>query len=68
MWTTRHVQFVLFTTKLTKDTKDSGILNSELRVLIALHCYPKTKTNMFVIASKYQAAIFNVWSVDSISR
>jgi len=35
---------------------------------IALHCYPKTKTNMFVIASKYQAAIFNVWSVDSISR
>src|SRR5678815_841214 len=31
MWTTRHVQFVLFTTKLTKDTKDSGILNSELR-------------------------------------
>jgi hypothetical protein len=27
----RHVQFVLFTTKLTKDTKGSDILNSELR-------------------------------------
>ena len=33
MWTMRHVQFVLFTTKLTKDTKGSDILNSELRVL-----------------------------------
>ena len=31
MWTMRHVQFVLFTTKLTKDTKGSDILNSELR-------------------------------------
>ena len=33
MWTMRHVQFVLFTTKLTKDTKGSDILNSELRAL-----------------------------------
>ena len=39
MWTMRHVQFVLFTTKLTlrlrsgraPDTKGSDILNSELR-------------------------------------
>ena len=30
MWTMRHVQFVLFTTKLTKG---SDILNSELRAL-----------------------------------
>ena len=33
MWTMRHVQFVLFTTKLTKDMKGSDILNSELRAL-----------------------------------
>jgi hypothetical protein len=32
----RHVQFVLFTTKLTKDTKGSDILNSELRALRVL--------------------------------
>ena len=36
MWTMRHVQFVLFTTKLTKDTKGSDILNSELRALRVL--------------------------------
>jgi hypothetical protein len=35
MWTMRHVQFVLFTTKLTKDTKGSDILNSELRALVS---------------------------------
>ena len=33
-----------------------------------MYCYPKTKTNMFVIESTDQAAIFSVWSVDSISR
>src|SRR6266540_7399160 len=32
-----------------------------------LYCYPKTKTNMFVIESKDQAAIFSVCSVASIS-
>src|SRR6266540_3834547 len=29
----------------------------------ALHCYPKTKTNMFVVESKDQAAIFSVLNV-----
>ena len=33
-----------------------------------LYCYPKTKTNMFVIAFKDQAAIFSVLNVASISR
>jgi hypothetical protein len=41
MWTRRHVEFVLFTTKLTlrlrsgraSDTKGSDILSSELRAL-----------------------------------
>ena len=32
------------------------------------HCYPKTKTNMFVVDSKDQAAIFSVLSVASISH
>jgi hypothetical protein len=34
----------------------------------ALYCYPKTKTNMFVIESRDQAAIFRVWNVANISR
>ena len=33
----------------------------------AMYCYPKTKTNMFVIESKDQAASFRVWSMASIS-
>ena len=37
-------------------------------VLFVLHCYPETNPNMFVIASKDQAAIFSVLNVASISR
>jgi hypothetical protein len=55
-----------FTTKATKITKIWN-MNSDF-VSFVLHCYPKTKTNMFVITPKDQAAIFSVWSVDSISR
>ena len=58
----------ILTTKMMKVTKSGGFETRPYIFLRPLHCYPKTKTNMFVIECKVQAAIFRVWNVASISR
>ena len=55
-----------FTLKDTKSTKFRSF--NYPKPSCPSYCYPKTNTNMFVIAFKDQAAIFSVLNVASISR